>query len=50
MAIAQKESGMNPKAIGDKNLKHKAYGIMQVRKSAMDDVNKLFNKNYTEQD
>ncbi len=50
MAIAQKESGMNPKAIGDKNLKHKAYGIMQVRKPAMDDVNKLFNKNYTEQD
>ena len=50
MAIANKESNMNPDAIGDKNLKHKAYGIMQVRKPAMLDVNKAFGTNYTEED
>lgn len=50
MAIANKESRMDPNAIGDKNLKHKAYGIMQVRKPAMDDVNEIYGTNYTEQD
>lgn len=50
MAIASKESNMNPDAIGDKNLRHKAYGIMQVRKPAMVDVNNAFGTNYTEED
>ena len=50
MAIAQKESNMDPTAIGDTNLIHKAYGIMQVRKPAMDDVNKAYGTDYTESD
>ena len=50
MSIAQKESNMDPMAIGDKNLEHKAYGIMQVRKPAMDDVNKIYGTEYTESD
>ncbi len=50
MAIAQKESNMDPNAIGDTNLRHKAYGIMQVRKPAMDDVNAVYGTEYTEND
>lgn len=50
MSIAEKESAMDAKAIGDTNLKHKAYGIMQVRKPAMDDVNKAYGTDYTESD
>lgn len=50
MAIAEKESNMDPNAIGDRNLENKAYGIMQVRKTAMDDVNSTYGTNYTEQD
>ncbi len=50
MSIAQKESNMDPIAVGDKNLEHKAYGIMQVRKPAMDEVNSIYGTDYTEDD
>lgn len=49
-AIARKESNFNVRAVGDRGLRHQAYGIMQVRKPAMDDVNDTFGTNYTEED
>ena len=37
-ALVQVESGGNDYAIGDLNLKHKAYGPLQIRQPYMDDV------------
>jgi len=42
LAVAKKESNMNPNAIGDKHLANKAYGVMQVRKPAYLDGKKHF--------
>jgi hypothetical protein len=39
-ALCWQESDVNPSAIGDKNLEHKAYGILQIRQPYMDDVYK----------
>ena len=38
--IAEIESGGNAKAIGDRHLKNKAYGILQIRQPCMDDFNR----------
>lgn len=38
--IAEIESGGDPNAIGDKHLKNKAYGILQIRKPCLDDYNR----------
>jgi hypothetical protein len=45
-AIALKESGNNDKAVGDKHLAKRAYGHLQVRQTALDDVNRKFGTNY----
>ena len=51
-----KESGLqslskdNSEIIGDLSFKYKAYGIMQVRKPALIDVNNYFNTNFSEND
>lgn len=49
-AIVYQESGGDPSAIGDKNLTDRAYGLMQVRRPALEDVNKFLRANYTEND
>ena len=48
--IVVAESKFDPNTIGDKELANRAYGLMQVRKPALDDVNKFYNLNYTEKD
>lgn len=45
-AIVQVESNGYLYAIGDKHLKDMAYGPMQIRQPACDDVNKRFGTNY----
>ena len=37
-------------AVGDKNLKDKAYGCMQIRQPACDDVNERYGTTYKAQD
>lgn len=49
-AIILQESGGNDMAIGDKNLAKKAYGPMQIRQPAVDDVNKKLGTNYKAED
>ena len=49
-AIILQESGGDDNAIGDKNLAHHAYGCMQIRQPAVDDVNKKLGTNYKAQD
>ncbi len=44
--MVQVESRGNARAIGDRHLKNKAYGPLQIRKPACDDVNKRFGKAY----
>ena len=44
--LVRVESGGDLNAIGDKNLKDKAYGPLQIRKPACDDVNRKFGKRY----
>ena len=41
-ALIQNESAGNDHAIGDKKLKHKAYGCLQVRQPCVDDVNQRY--------
>lgn len=45
-AIITVESQGNLYAIGDKNLKDKAYGCMQIRQPACDDVNRTYGTSY----
>ena len=45
-AIIQVESGGNLNAVGDKGLTHPAYGCMQIRQPAVDDVNRKFGTKY----
>jgi len=33
--------GMDPEAVGDKHLRNKAYGLFQIRKPYLDDVNRI---------
>lgn len=49
-AIIQVESEGNDWAIGDKNLKDKAYGPLQIRQPACDDVNRATGKNFRAED
>jgi len=56
LAIIKQESGnlfehkQNSDILGDKLLTNKAYGFMQVRKPALQDVNNAFGLSLTEQD
>lgn len=49
-ALIQVESGGDDSAVGDKNLKNKAYGCLQIRKPCVDDVNKAYGTNYSAED
>jgi hypothetical protein len=44
------ESGFNPYAIGDKQLKKHSYGIVQIRESRLNDYNKRTGMHYTIKD
>lgn len=46
-ALIAVESGGNPKAIGDKHLKNRAYGVCQIRQPYLDDVNKIAGTRFT---
>ena len=48
--IVVAESNFDPRVIGDKNLSNRAYGLMQVRKPALDDVNEYYNLDFSEKD
>ena len=50
LAIAYKESRIRTGLTGDKNLKNKAHGIFQVRKPALDDVNRFYKTKFTVDD
>jgi hypothetical protein len=41
-ALIQVESNGNDKAIGDKHLREKAYGPLQIRQPCVDDVNRRY--------
>jgi hypothetical protein len=40
-AIQEVESGGDPNAIGDRHLRHKAYGVLQIRKPYLDDAMRI---------
>ena len=46
-ALIMVESGGDKTAIGDRNLKHKAYGVCQIRQPYLDDVNRIAKTNFT---
>lgn len=48
--LIYKESRGNDWAIGDKRLKNKAYGPLQIRQPVCDDVNRRFGTRYRAQD
>ena len=48
--IVVAESKFDPRIVGDRDLKNRAYGLMQIRKPALDDVNDFYNLGYTEED
>lgn len=43
-AMVIEESGGNPNAVGDRHMKNKAYGVLQIRKPYLDDVNSFARK------
>ena len=49
-ALAMVESGNDPTAVGDRNLRNKAYGIYQIRQPYLDDVNRIAGTNFTIED
>jgi hypothetical protein len=49
-AICTVESGNDPLAIGDKNLKKHSYGIAQIREDRLKDFNESTGKHYTKED
>lgn len=49
-ALIQVESGGNDNAVGDKHLKRKAYGCLQIRQPCIDDINRRFGTVYTAED
>jgi hypothetical protein len=49
-ALIEVESGGDDNAIGDKTLKHKAYGCLQIRQPVCDDVNRELGTSYKAQD
>ena len=43
--VVQRENpGMNPNAIGDKHMRNKAYGLLQIRAPYLKDVNRIAGK------
>lgn len=40
----------DPEAIGDKHMTNKAYGLLQIRKPYLDDVNRIAGTSYTTED
>jgi hypothetical protein len=48
--IRVENPGRDVNAVGDKHLTHKAYGILQIRKPYLDDVNKIAGTSYTIED
>ena len=50
LALIQHESRGDDKAIGDKNLSQKAYGCLQIRQPACDDINQRYGTNYRAED
>lgn len=44
------ESGGDHNAVGDKNLRNKAYGILQIRQPYLDDVNRIAGTKVTMED
>ena len=49
-ALIQVESNGNDKAIGDKHLKGKAFGCLQIRKPCIEDVNRAYGTRYRLED
>ena len=49
-ATCKVESNFNPLAIGDRHLKHKSYGIVQVRRSRLSDYYNKTGIRYSERD
>lgn len=49
-AVIMKESRGDDNAVGDKKLKKKAYGSMQIRADVITDLNKYCNGNYSRKD
>ncbi len=49
-ALIQVESRGNDNVVGDKHLKDKAYGSLQIRKPCVQDVNKRYGTNYRAED
>jgi hypothetical protein len=43
-AMVIEESGGNPNAVGDRHMRNKAYGTLQIRKPYLNDVNRLCQK------
>jgi len=44
--VVQRENpGKNPNAVGDKHMVHKAYGLLQIRKPYLTDVNRIAGTN-----
>jgi len=46
-ALIAVESGGDKMAIGDRNLKNKAYGVCQIRQPYLDDVNRIAKTSFT---
>jgi len=49
-ALVKVESSGNDNAVGDKTLKHPAYGALQIRQPLVDDVNRVFKTTYKSKD
>ena len=49
-ALIQVESAGNDRAIGDRHLKDKAYGPLQIRKPCLEDVNRRHKTKYRPED
>lgn len=49
-AVIQVESGGDDQAVGDKHLINKAYGCLQIRQPAVDDINRTCSTRYKAQD
>ncbi len=49
-AIKRQESGCDTNAIGDKHLDAKAYGCLQIRQPAVDDVNRIYGTKHNAED
>jgi len=50
MLIEVENPERDPEAVGDRYLRHKAYGLLQIRKPYLDDVNRIAGTSYTTED